>query len=38
MRACVCMCVCHEDFPGGTVVKDPPANAGDTEDIGSNPG
>ena len=24
-----------QDFPGGTVVKNPPANAGDT---GSNPG
>ena len=24
-----------EDFPGGTVVKNPPANAGDT---GSSPG
>ena len=21
MRAHVCICVCHEDFPGGTVVK-----------------
>ena len=25
----------HRDFPGGTVVKNPPANAGDT---GSSPG
>ena len=25
----------HGDFPGGTVVKNPPANAGDT---GSSPG
>ena len=25
-------------FPGGTVVKNPPANAGDTKDMGSNPG
>ena len=26
---------CLRDFPGGTVVKNPPANAGDT---GSSPG
>ena len=26
---------CNMDFPGGTVVKNPPANAGDT---GSSPG
>ena len=25
-------------FPGGTVVKNPPASAGDTEDVGSVPG
>ena len=25
-------------FPGGTVVKNPFANAGDTEDVGSIPG
>ena len=25
-------------FPGGTVVKNPPANAGDTKDMGSIPG
>ena len=25
-------------FPGGTVVKNPPANAGDTRDAGSIPG
>ena len=25
-------------FPGGTVVKNPPANAGDTRDFGSIPG
>ena len=25
-------------FPGGSVVKDPPANAGDTGDLGSIPG
>ena len=25
-------------FPGGSVVKKPPANAGDTEDLGSNRG
>ena len=44
---CVCVCVCERkrerndskhgprDFPGGTVVKNPPANAGNT---GSGPG
>ena len=26
------------DFPGGTVVKNPPANAGGTRDLGSVPG
>ena len=26
------------DFPGGSVVKNPPANAGDTGDRGSVPG
>ena len=26
------------DFPGGTVVKNLPANAGDTRDMGSVPG
>ena len=26
------------DFPGGSVVKNPPANAGDAEDAGSIPG
>ena len=25
-------------FPGGSVVKNPPANAGDTQDMGSVPG
>ena len=25
-------------FPGGTVVKNPPANAGDTRDVSSIPG
>ena len=25
-------------FPGGTVVKNPPANVGDTRDMGSTPG
>ena len=25
-------------FPGGSVVKNPPASAGDTEDLGSVPG
>ena len=27
-----------EGFPGGAVVKNPPANAGDTRDAGSIPG
>ena len=27
--------ICGEDFPGGAVVKNPPANSGDT---GSSPG
>ena len=27
-----------EDFSGGSVVKNPPANAGDTVDVGSVPG
>jgi len=27
-----------EGFPGGAVVKDPPANAGDKGDLGSIPG
>ena len=26
------------DFPGGSVVKDPPANAGDARDPGPTPG
>ena len=38
LRKCVCVCVfqeTNEGFPGGTVVKNPPANAGDT---GLSPG
>ena len=31
---CVCVCVCIYGFPGGIVVKNPPANAGDTGDVG----
>ena len=27
-----------QGFPGGTVVKNPPANVGDTRDMGSIPG
>ena len=27
-----------QGFPGGSVVKNPPANAGDTGDVGSIPG
>ena len=30
------MCVCiYSSFPGGSVVKNPPANAGDAGDAGS---
>ena len=42
MRVCVCVCVCvhrkretERAFPGGSVVKNPPVNAGD---LGSIPG
>jgi len=28
----------QKDFPGGSVVKNPPANAGDTRDLGWIPG
>ena len=38
---CVCVCVYDLDFPGGSVVKKPPANAGDVGLIpvlGSSPG
>ena len=41
---CPCSLVSRErfcsqmGFPGGTVVKNPPANAGDARDIGSIPG
>ena len=37
---CVCLCVCRvagEGFPGGSVVKNLPANAGDTGDTGLVP-
>ena len=27
--------VCHLGFTGGSVIKNPPANAGNTEDVGS---
>ena len=29
--------ICIEGFPGGTVVKNPPANVGDERDAGSIP-
>ena len=29
---------CNHDFPGGTVVKSPPAYAGDARDLGLIPG
>ena len=36
---CVCVCVCvYEGFPGDSVVKNMPAKARDTGDIGSIPG
>ena len=35
---CVCVCACIYSFPGGIVVKNPPANAGDTGDVGFIPG
>ena len=30
--------MCNMDFPGGSVVKHLPANAGDAGDVGSTPG
>ena len=30
--------LCYMGFPGGAVVKNSPANAGDTRDLGSIPG
>ena len=39
LKKCVCVCVCLSvGFPGGTVVKNLPANSGDSRDIGSIPG
>ena len=40
---CVCVCRCVfvckcVGFPDGTVVKNPPANVGDTRDVGLIPG
>jgi len=38
---CVCVCVCvrtYVGFPGGSVVKNPPANAGDAGDLTWIPG
>ena len=34
----VFICSLYRDFPGGSVVKNLPANAGDTGDMGSIPG
>ena len=34
----IIVCLYHHDFPGGRVVKNPPANAGDARDIGLIPG
>ena len=33
-----CLEYADPDFPGGSVVKNPPANAGDVGDVGSIPG
>ena len=33
-----CSCALERDFPGGWVVTNPPASAGDTGDTGSIPG
>ena len=42
MCVCVCVCVCvnilNTGLLGGSVVKNPPANAADTGDMGSIPG
>ena len=35
---CVCVCVCKPGSSGGSVIKNPPANAGDSGDAGSIPG
>ena len=32
------VCSCGRDFPGGSVVKNPPAQARDARDVGSDPG
>ena len=39
---CVCVCILYwiiftEGFPSGSVVKNPPTNAGDAGDMGSIP-
>ena len=34
---CVCVCVCVLGFLGSTVVKNLPANSGDTGGLGSSP-
>ena len=40
IRVCVCVCVYkgRGDFPGSAVVKNLPANVGDTRDTSSIPG
>ena len=39
MCVCVCVCVCVcTGFPSGSVMKNPPANAGDTRNAGLIPG
>ena len=32
-HVCICACVCVGGFPGGSVVKNPPANTGDSGDV-----
>ena len=34
MDICISICITYYGFPDGSVAKNPPANAGDTEDMG----
>ena len=34
----MCVCIHIYGLPGGTVVKNPPVNVGDTRNVGSTPG
>ena len=38
VHVCVCVCVCKPGSSGGSVIKNPPASAGDSGDAGSIPG